>query len=62
MSDYKYYLDEGIVDFRNGKYSNALENINASIELKDMLCKEWETFPEIYPKQEKPYIWGNRAS
>lgn len=38
MSDYKYYLDEGIVDFRNGKYSNALENINASIELKD----DWE--------------------
>lgn len=35
MSDYKYYLDEGIVDFRNGKYSNALENINKSVELKD---------------------------
>lgn len=35
MSDYKYYLDEGIVDFRNGKYSNALENINMSIQLKD---------------------------
>ena len=35
MSDYKYYLDEGIVDFRNGKYSNALENINQSIQLKN---------------------------
>lgn len=38
MSDYKYYLDEGIVDFRNGKYSNALENIDKSIELKN----DWE--------------------
>lgn len=35
MSDYKYYIDEGIVDFRNGKYQNALENIDKSIELKN---------------------------
>ena len=38
MSDYKYYLDEGIVDFRNGKYKNALENINQSISIKN----DWE--------------------
>lgn len=38
MSDYKYYLDEGIVDIQNGKYRNALENINQSIALKN----DWE--------------------
>lgn len=33
MSDYKYYIDEGIVDIHNGKYKNAIENIDKSIEL-----------------------------
>ena len=33
MSDYKYYIDEGIVDIQNGKYKNAIENIDKSIEL-----------------------------
>ena len=33
MSDYKYYIDEGIVDIKNGKYQNAIENIDKSIEL-----------------------------
>ena len=38
MSDYKYYIDEGIVDIHNGKYANAIENIDKSIELKG----DWE--------------------
>ena len=38
MSDYKYYIDEGIVDIQNGKYANAIENIDKSIELKG----DWE--------------------
>ena len=38
MSDYKYYIDEGIVDIKNGKYKNAIENIDKSIELKN----DWE--------------------
>lgn len=38
MSDYKYYLDEGIVDIQNGKYRNAIENIDQSIALKN----DWE--------------------
>lgn len=33
MSDYKYYIDEGIVDINHGKYENAIENIDKSIEL-----------------------------
>lgn len=38
MNDYKYYLDNGIYDYQSGKYDEALENINKSIELKN----DWE--------------------
>ncbi len=38
MTDYKTYLDEGIADINNGKYSEAIEKINKSIELKN----DWE--------------------
>lgn len=32
---YKYYLDEGIYDFQDGKYEDAIEKINKSIKIKD---------------------------
>lgn len=38
MTDYKYYIDEGIVDIQNGKYQKAIENIDKSIELNN----NWE--------------------
>ena len=38
MTDYTTYLDEGLSDFNNGKYSEAIEKINKSIELKN----DWE--------------------
>lgn len=36
--DYRYYIDNGIFDIQNGKFENAIENINKSIELK----KDWD--------------------
>lgn len=36
--DYKTYLDNGIFDIRSGKFENAIENINKSIDLKN----DWE--------------------
>ena len=38
MTDYTTHLDEGLSDFNNGKYSEAIEKINKSIELKN----DWE--------------------
>ena len=38
MNDYKYYLDNGIYDIQCGKYADAIEKINQSLELK----KDWE--------------------
>ncbi len=35
MSDYKYYLDNGIFDIQNGNFQKAIENINKSLELKN---------------------------
>jgi len=43
MNDYKHYLDDGIFDIQNGKYLEAIENINKSIELKN----DWE-IPYFY--------------
>ena len=33
MSDYKTYLDNGIMDFYEGKFESAIENFNKSLEL-----------------------------
>lgn len=38
MNDYKYYLDEGIYDFQCGKYTDAIDKFNQSLELKN----DWE--------------------
>ena len=38
MSDYKYFLDNGIFKFQEGKFSEALEFMNKSLDLK----KDWE--------------------
>ena len=38
MTDYKTYLDEGIADINSGKFLDAVEKINQSIELKN----DWE--------------------
>ena len=38
MNDYKYYLDNGIYDIQCGKYADAIEKINQSLEKK----KDWE--------------------
>ena len=43
MGEYKKYLDDGIYDFQCGKYSEALDNFNKSLELK----KDWE-IPYFY--------------
>ena len=43
MKDNKYYLDEGIYDIQCGKYADAIEKINQSLELK----KDWE-IPYFY--------------
>ena len=43
MNDYKEYLDNGIYDFQCGKYSDAIEKFNKSLELK----KDWE-IPYFY--------------
>ena len=43
MNDYKYYLDYGIYDFQSGKYSDAIEKLNQTLELKD----DWE-IPYFY--------------
>jgi len=33
MDNFKKYLDDGISDFHNGKFKNALENLNSAIEI-----------------------------
>ena len=38
MSDYKEYLDNGIYDVQDGKFEQAIEKFNKSIELKN----DWE--------------------
>lgn len=38
MTDYKFYIDNGINDIRNGEYKSAIQNINKSLELKN----DWE--------------------
>lgn len=43
MNDYKFYLDNGIYDFQCGKYTDAIEKFNQSLELKN----DWE-IPYFY--------------
>jgi len=43
MNDYKNFLDDGIYNFQCGKYADAIENINKSLELKN----DWE-IPYFY--------------
>lgn len=43
VEDYKYFLDNGIFDFRDGRYQSAIDNINKSLELK----KDW-AIPYFY--------------
>lgn len=43
MNDYKFYLDNGIYDIQSGKFNDAIEKINKSIELKN----DWE-IPYFY--------------
>ena len=43
MSDYKEFLDNGIFDIQDGKFSDAIEKINQSLELKN----DWE-IPYFY--------------
>lgn len=43
MTDYKTLLDDGIFDIRNGKFDEAIDKINKSIELK----RDWE-IPYFY--------------
>ncbi len=38
MTNYKYYLDNGIFDIQNGRFQNGIDNINKSLELKN----DWE--------------------
>ena len=43
MNDYKEFLDNGIYDIQAGKFEDAIEKINKSLELK----KDWE-IPYFY--------------
>ena len=43
MTDYKFYLNNGIYDIQSGKFQDAIENINKSLELK----KDW-AIPYFY--------------
>lgn len=43
MDKYKEYLDNGIFNINSGKFQEAIENINKSLELK----KDWE-IPYFY--------------
>ncbi len=43
MNDYKKYLDEGIYDFQCGKFNDAIEKINKSLEIKN----DWD-IPYFY--------------
>jgi len=43
MTDYKFYIDNGINDIQNGAFKSAIENINKSLELKN----DWE-IPYFY--------------
>ena len=43
MTDYKFYIDNGINNIHNGEFQIAIENINKSLELK----KDWE-IPYFY--------------
>lgn len=38
MTDYKFYIDNGIDDIHKGEFQSAIENIDKSLELK----KDWE--------------------
>ncbi len=43
MNDYKDFLDNGIYDIQCGKYADAIEKINQSLDMK----KDWE-IPYFY--------------
>ena len=43
MNDYKHFLDNGIFDIQDGKYSDAIEKITQSLNLKN----DWE-IPYFY--------------
>ena len=43
MNNYKDYLDEGIFNINSGKFQEAIDNINKSLELK----KDWD-IPYFY--------------
>ena len=43
MKNYKDYLDEGIVDIRNGNFEAAIEKIDCALEIK----RDWE-IPYFY--------------
>lgn len=43
MTDYKTFLDDGIFDIRNGKFEEAIDKINKSLEIK----RDWE-IPYFY--------------
>lgn len=43
MTNYKYFLDNGIFDIQDGKFSDAIDKINQSLDLK----KDWE-IPYFY--------------
>ena len=33
--DYKFYMDNGVVNYRDGQYQKAIENIDKSLEMKN---------------------------
>lgn len=43
MEDYKYYLDNGVFEFQNGRFQSAIDFINKSLEQK----KDW-SIPYFY--------------
>lgn len=53
MKDYKYYLDNGIYNFQDGKYEDAIENINKSLELKNDWAIPYFYRGAVYDAMEK---------
>lgn len=53
MKDYKYYLDNGIYNFQDGKYEDAIENINKSLGLKNDWAIPYFYRGAVYDAMEK---------
>ncbi len=52
--DYKYYMDNGVVNFQEGQYDKAIENIDKSLEMKSDWAIPYFYKAACYDALEKP--------